>query len=232
MKRSFFSRRTRRSSWTQRGIVERPQDELLDVEQAGGVLPAAGLVAPDEAAQDAPVADRVVGPADRGRVEPGHGHVLLDEPDVVVVLDEVLRDPGRHPVALGPVGEGPARRRDRVARDPVVGIGAQDLDLVPPFGRRELGEVGVREPELAHVLEVLDRGVEAEQRRTPRGRSRRRGTCRDGTSATGGRSRAGGRASPGPGRGACALWRSRPDYRPVRPEGQRAAVFDFCSPFH
>ncbi len=46
--------------------------------------------------------------------------------------------------------------------DPVVGVGAEDLRLVPPLGRRELGEVGVREPELAHVLEILDRRVQPE----------------------------------------------------------------------
>ena len=44
----------------------------------------------------------------------------------------------------------------------MIGVGTQDLRFVPPFGRRELREVGVREPELAHVLEVLDRRVEPE----------------------------------------------------------------------
>jgi hypothetical protein len=145
------------------GIVEGPQDERLDVDEAGGVLPASGLVAPDEAAQDAVVADGVVGPADRHRVEPRHGHVLLDEPDVVVVLDQVLGDPRRHPVALGRVSQCPPRRGDGVPGHPVIGIGAEDLGIVPPLGGRELGEVGVREPELAHVLEVLDGCVQPEQ---------------------------------------------------------------------
>ena len=55
------------------GIVEGPEDQVLDVHQAAGVLPAPGLVAPDEAAQDAGVADRVVGPADGAGSSRGTG---------------------------------------------------------------------------------------------------------------------------------------------------------------
>ena len=144
------------------GIVEGAKDEALHVDEASGVLPAPGLVAPDEAAQDAGLADRVVGPADRSQVETRHGHVLLDEPDVVIVLDQVFRDPGRHPVALGQVSQRPSRCGDRMPADPVIGVGAQDLRFVPPFGGRELREVGVREPELSHVLGVLNGRLEPE----------------------------------------------------------------------
>ncbi len=141
------------------GLVETAQDQVGDVDQARRVLPAAGLIAPHKAAQDAPIADAIVELVDRSGIERGHGHVFADQVDVLVPLDQVLGDPGRAPVAGRLVGQLPLGRGDRVVVHPVVWIVADDLYRVLPLGRGEFAGVRVRQPELPHILKVLYRGV-------------------------------------------------------------------------
>jgi hypothetical protein len=143
------------------GILEGLEDQQLDFHQATGVLPAAGLVAPDEAPQNPRVADPVVLPPDRPMIQFGDRHVLLDQLNVLVVLDQVLGDPRSGPVGAGLVGQFALGSDDAVMDDLVVGVRIDHGDLVAPLGRLHRVLLGVGDPELAHRLEILDCRVHA-----------------------------------------------------------------------
>ena len=140
--------------------VHRRVNELGDIVQAGRMLPAARLVAPHESAQDAGVADLGIAFGDRRGVERGDGHILADEVNILIVFDQVFGDPGRFPVTGGFISERAVRRVNDMMGDAVVRSTADRRDLVAPGRRVELGHIRVDQPELPHVLEVLDLRVQ------------------------------------------------------------------------
>ena len=106
---------------------------------------------------------RIEGPLHRLGVKIGHGHVLADELDILVPLDEMLRDPGGPPVAVGLEGQFAAGCGDPVPEHPVVRIGIDLLDRIPPFPGGGARHIRTGAPELTHRLHVLDRRVHAER---------------------------------------------------------------------
>jgi hypothetical protein len=142
-------------------FVETAQDQLLRIDEAGGVLPAAGLISPDEPAQNSLISEAVIGPVHGRRVEARHGHEFLDQADILVLLDQGLGDPGRHPVPGCFVGQPPPRRPDRMVIHPIIRLVADNLDFVAPFRAGDFGQVCVSGPELPDVLKGLDGGVES-----------------------------------------------------------------------
>jgi len=143
------------------GMVYALHDQLLLRHQAAGMLPAAGLVAPDETAQNPGLTDTVVFSGDGLLVQLPHRHELLDQLNILMFLNEVFRDPGRGAVAAGLVGELALGRGDGVVQQLVVRVISHDPDLLAPFRRLDNELLGVGNPELAHRLEVLNRGVQA-----------------------------------------------------------------------
>ncbi len=161
-----------------------PRGSDRRVHQAAGVLPAAGLIAPDEAAQDARVATRRTRPRRPPLSSICHGHVFVDELDVLVPLDQILGDPRRRRIAAGLVGRAAFGRGDGVMQHLVEGSSDDDLDLLQPLGtgRRTSRRSGIQNWPMASKywiaasIPVLECGE----------RSYRPCTCRDGIAATGG----------------------------------------------
>ena len=87
-------------------VVVGLHDQPLDADQAGGVLPGAGLAenveAADVAAHQPPLAEGLGDAVDRRHVALRGRHVLADQVDVAFLFDQRLDDPGR--VRIGTPG--------------------------------------------------------------------------------------------------------------------------------
>ncbi|HOR28904.1 MAG TPA: hypothetical protein PLS90_04225 [Candidatus Sumerlaeota bacterium] len=62
----------------------RLDDQINDVVQASGVLPAPGLVSPDEPSQDAGVPNAIVQRLDRPAIQAWHRHEVADQVDILI----------------------------------------------------------------------------------------------------------------------------------------------------
>ena len=134
-------------------------DQGCNIIQTGRMLPAAGLIAPDKPAEYAIVTNLVIFFIHRCNGQGSGRHVLTDQVDVLIMLDQIFRDPGGLPVSFTFVGQDSFRSFNGMMNDPLFRIIIDYQGNVLPGFRIEQRRIRIHHPELVHLLEILDLSI-------------------------------------------------------------------------